>query len=179
MPPAHPHCCTGGQDPSVTHRSQRTQTGGPEGTVFRRLRKQAIQSTRAPCRNRGGRERQAVDPRVVLWNRCPRGGGRQAAMVLGWELQGSGGAGLGAEGRGVHCPHPRNAGRRLGSRAQPRAVPTVSVSCTSHQHPRRGRSLSPPTWKSCSGRCFPRCPCRQHRPSKFSLYLWRQADVMS
>ena len=74
-PPAHPHCYTGGQDPSVTHRSQRTRTGGPEGTVFRRLRKKEIQSTRAPCRNRGGRERQAVDPRVVLWNRCPRGGG--------------------------------------------------------------------------------------------------------
>lgn len=94
-------------------------------------------------------------------------------MVLGWELQGSGGAGLGAEGRGVHCPHPRNAGRRLGSWAQPRAVPTVSVSCTSRRHPRRARSLSPPTWRSCSGRCFPRCPCRQHRPSKFSLYLVR------
>ena len=60
MPPARLHCCTGHQDPSVTHRPQRTWTGSPDGTVFRRLWKKAIQSTRAPHRNHGGRERQAV-----------------------------------------------------------------------------------------------------------------------
>lgn len=124
-----------------------------------------------------------MDPRVVLWNRCPRGEGRQVTVVLGWELQGSGGAGLGVEGRGVArgapsiapTPGMQEGGWAAGPRL--RAVPTVSVSCTSRQHPQRARSLSPPTWRSCSGRCFPQYPCRRHRPSKFSLYLWRQVDT--
>lgn len=117
MPPSHLHRCIRGQHLSVTHRPQRAWIRRPDAWCFRRLGKTAIQLTRAPCRNPGGRERQAVDPRVVLWKRCPRRGGWQATMGPGMGIRGSGGAGRGGMGQGSpeRCPHPRNAGRRLGS----------------------------------------------------------------
>lgn len=131
-----------------------------------------------------GRDRQWI-PELCFGIDVQEEEGDRSPWSWDGKLQGSGGAGLGVEGRGTVRGAPSIAptpGMQEGGWAAgpgPRAVPTVSVSCTSRQHPQRARSLSPPTWRSCSGRCFPRYPCRRHRPSKFSLCLWRQVDTVS
>lgn len=63
--------------------------------------------------------------------------------------------------------------------SQPWTMLTFSVCCMSPQHLQRVHSLSPPIWRSCSGRWSPPCPCRPHHPSRSSQCLWRQVNRVS
>lgn len=99
-----------------------------------------------------------------------------------WERDmGEGGCWAG-QGRGmVASDAPAPGMQEGGSAAGPglRTAPTFSVCCTSPQHLQRVRSLSPPIWRSCSGRWYLLCPCRRHHPSKSCLCLWGQVNMVS
>lgn len=53
-------------------------------------------------------------------------------------------------------------------------APAITASGISRQHPRRGRSWSCPSWKSCSAEGSPLSPCRRRRPSRSSPSLRKQ-----